>query len=373
MKTLSPSVSIIIPVYNSEKYLTKCLDSVVNQTLKDIEVFCIDDGSTDNSWEIIQGYAKHDKRIVAIQQKNKGAAVARNKGLERANGEYIGFVDSDDYVSKDYFEKLYKTAKSKTADISVAYVKADIDNVGNSQYIQWIKNDVQAYEDMYNKERKEAVKENKLNLHSVIWLAIYKKKLLQKYSIKFYPELRTGQDNVFLAEVSYYANRVVYTTKPTYYHRVVRGGSLMSEYNFTDNGLLSRTSVLWRVVDFLNSKPDYNSEVYRKRVASNLNFLQGRLNHAKSRKTIFIITNKLTTLWKNIKYKEDIQKDIDQIFAQSLTSRYKMFMYIYKLSHPHSRVRKIKQQTKRVIKPILPYGVVIVRRKLKSKHENKGE
>ena len=107
-----PKISIIIPVYNTEKYLHECLDSVVNQTLKDIEIICIDDGSTDNSYQILQEYADKDSRFVILQQENKGAGRARNSGLKNATGEFVAFLDSDDYyLNTDVLESLYENAK----------------------------------------------------------------------------------------------------------------------------------------------------------------------------------------------------------------------------------------------------------------------
>ena len=93
-----PTVSVIIPVYNVEQYLSKCLDSVINQTFKNIEIICINDGSTDNSLKILNEYAMADKRIIVINQENSGVYAARNKGLQIANGKYISFVDSDDWI-----------------------------------------------------------------------------------------------------------------------------------------------------------------------------------------------------------------------------------------------------------------------------------
>ena len=104
-------VSIIIPVYNSEKFLQKCLDSIVNQTLQEIEIICINDGSQDNSRKILQDYKDKDSRITIIDQENGGLSAACNSGLKIVKGEYIGFVDSDDWVSVDFFEKLYKTPR----------------------------------------------------------------------------------------------------------------------------------------------------------------------------------------------------------------------------------------------------------------------
>lgn len=110
-------VSVIIPVYNTEKYLQKCLDSVCNQTLKDIEIICVNDCSPDNSLAVLQEYAKNDNRIKLINfTENKGAAAARNAGIDATTGEYIGFVDSDDFVDLDFYEKLYSKAKETDAD-----------------------------------------------------------------------------------------------------------------------------------------------------------------------------------------------------------------------------------------------------------------
>jgi glycosyltransferase involved in cell wall biosynthesis len=110
-------VSVIIPVYNVEDYLEKCLDSVINQTLGDIEIICVNDGSTDNSPKILDRYAKLNSNIKVINKKNGGAGSARNFGLIHANGKYVGFVDSDDWISKDMYEKLYKNACEYDSDM----------------------------------------------------------------------------------------------------------------------------------------------------------------------------------------------------------------------------------------------------------------
>ena len=101
-----PKISVIVPVYKVEKFLPKCLESLINQTLKDIEIICINDGSPDNSLKILEEYAKKDSRIKIINQKNAGPSVARNNGMSAASGEYIGFVDSDDWIDLDFYEKL---------------------------------------------------------------------------------------------------------------------------------------------------------------------------------------------------------------------------------------------------------------------------
>lgn len=112
-------LSIIVPVYNVAEYLERCLNSLINQTLNEIEIICVNDGSTDNSLCILEKFAELDKRIKIINQKNKGLSGARNTGIKLVQGEYFGFLDSDDWVDLDYFEKLYKRAKNCDADISL--------------------------------------------------------------------------------------------------------------------------------------------------------------------------------------------------------------------------------------------------------------
>ena len=115
-----PKVSVIVPVYNVEKYLGYCLGSIISQTLRDIEIICVNDGSTDGSPDILKHYAKLDKRIKIINQKNAGLSAARNTGMQAARGEFLGFVDSDDYISLKFFELLYNAAKENDCEIASA-------------------------------------------------------------------------------------------------------------------------------------------------------------------------------------------------------------------------------------------------------------
>lgn len=116
-------ISVIIPVYNVEEYLARCLDSVTKQTLKDIEIICINDGSVDKSASIAEQYAKKDKRISLINQENKGLSAARNAGMRVARGKYISFVDSDDWIDLDFLEKLYNAAESCGADAACSEIR----------------------------------------------------------------------------------------------------------------------------------------------------------------------------------------------------------------------------------------------------------
>ncbi|MDR2067658.1 MAG: glycosyltransferase [Holosporaceae bacterium] len=115
---MRPKVSVVVPVYNAAELLPRCLDSLVNQTLENIEIICVNDGSTDGSCEILEKYSTKDSRITVLHQENLGQGAARNVGMNAASGEYLGFVDADDWIELDYFEKLYLAAKKHRAEIA---------------------------------------------------------------------------------------------------------------------------------------------------------------------------------------------------------------------------------------------------------------
>ena len=204
-------VSVIVPIYDVEPYLRRCLDSLVNQTLKDIEIICINDCSPDNSLLILKEYAKKDERIKIIDfDKNQGVSVARNSGIEIAKGKYIGFCDSDDYVDLDFFEKLYELAKDKNADIAKGCAK--IFNI-NSEIFIW-NNDI------------EFIK----CPSTTFWTGIYKKSMLKKHLVKFpfNDTIICGGDQTFLYHTHIVANKI-FSLNTSYYNYIVReSGSLCS-------------------------------------------------------------------------------------------------------------------------------------------------
>ena len=119
-----PRISIVVPVYNAEKYLRHCLDSLINQTMQDIEIICVNDGSKDNSLAILEDYVKRDKRIVLLNQSNRGVSVARNNALKHVRGEYYMFVDSDDWIDDNACEVAYNCAIKENADcLMFSYIK----------------------------------------------------------------------------------------------------------------------------------------------------------------------------------------------------------------------------------------------------------
>ncbi len=173
-----PSVSVIIPIYNVEKYLRKCLDSVINQTLKDIEIICINDGSTDSSGTILDEYAQKDTRIRVVHKNNEGYGKSMNLGLSIANGEYIGIVEPDDFIDTGMYEKLYTMSQNRYPEIvkSNFYKFDEISTWKINKFSNVIETSIYK-----NIEIPQFV----TNGHPCIWTAIYKKDFLDKYSIRF--------------------------------------------------------------------------------------------------------------------------------------------------------------------------------------------
>ena len=211
-------VSVIIPVYNAEKYLGKCLDSVINQTLKEIEIICIDDCSKDSSYLILREYQKKDTRIVVLKNEtNQGVSMSRNIGLKAAKGEYIGFTDSDDIIDKDFFSNLYNTAK-----------KYDSDTVCTNAVIRYIYDydpiSIDHTEDYeYNGKLISLLFLNTFKKYNgslyprETFCRIWKKKFIDNNNIDFI-KTRFGEDYTFLLESLVYNPKISYNNNSIYYY-----------------------------------------------------------------------------------------------------------------------------------------------------------
>lgn len=221
-------VSIIIPSFNTEKYISQCLDSVINQTLKDIEIICVDNLSTDNTLNILREYAKKDKRIKIISNENKGAAASRNVGIENACGEYIGFVDSDDYIHFEMFEKLYDNAKSKNLDMCMCKISTFEDGTDDLNDDIWyfaLNCFNQLEKDVFNhKDTKEFIGEISVTVYN----KIYRRTMIEKNHIRF-PMNLVFEDEVFFYDTYLHSQRVSVLPYNLYFYRTNRDGSLMEQ------------------------------------------------------------------------------------------------------------------------------------------------
>lgn len=212
-------ISIIIPVYKVEKYINKCIDSIINQTYKNLEIILIDDGSPDNCAKICDEYAKLDNRIKVVHKKNGGQSEARNVGLDMANGKYIGFVDSDDYIKNDMFEILHKNLIEFDADIAITNI---IKVKKRQKVIEEGYNDIEIY-------NTTNIMQMLLNNHITNYLynKLYKMELWKDIRL---PVDRILEDMDVMYRVLERANKVVCTNKSAYYY-LIREDSSISKVN----------------------------------------------------------------------------------------------------------------------------------------------
>ena len=204
-----PIISIIVPVYNVEKYLNRCIDSILNQTFTDFELILIDDGSPDNCGVICDEYAKKDKRIKVIHKENGGLSSARNRGLDVAKGNYIGFVDSDDYININMYECLYNAIIKNNSDISICnFMRVKEERVNTER------NNI---EKEYNYTNLEYIEELYKGNHVVTpaWNKLYKKNIFNNIR---YPIGRIYEDAFIIHEILYNIKKITYIDSYLYYY-----------------------------------------------------------------------------------------------------------------------------------------------------------
>lgn len=244
MTTKQPSISIIVPIWNTEKYLRRCLDSLINQTKKDIEIVCVNDGSPDNSLDIIKEYVVKDSRIKLVDQKNQGVAVARNVGLKNATSKYIMWCDSDDEYAPDMCEKMFNAIEEYRVDMVVCAMNVISDEVGTK-----LGAGVEEYVRL--KFSGEQTVDWNLIVHTDVSLPskIMKKSLIDKYSMHF-PDGLHFEDAYFFDQYFTASRTVYYMDEKLYnYHR--NNDSIMSRSFKKTNISLDYIQIIPRTYDYL--------------------------------------------------------------------------------------------------------------------------
>lgn len=232
-------VSIIVPVYNSERYLCECVESLLSQDYQNIEILLVNDGSSDSSGDIIDEFAKKDQRIKPIHIKNSGVSTARNNGLEKATGEWITFVDSDDWAENNMISFALTNAIKSEADILIwSYYKNYTDKElplsllpGGNQVITENKDmfHLKAIYLLYGEDRiKESVSSG------AVWCKLYRRSLLVDNNLKFKVGLTRAQDTVFSMHAFEYAKKIVYFDKHLYHYRITNSSTCSGTRYITD-------------------------------------------------------------------------------------------------------------------------------------------
>lgn len=263
-------VSVILPIYNVSQYLRECLDSVTRQTLKELEIICVNDGSTDDSLDIVQEYAQKDDRIVVITGPNGGYGKAMNKGLDRATGEYIGIVEPDDYVCLTMFEDLYRVASDNDLDI----VKADFYRFGrnengdmNLNYVR-LDDTQRRYGELLHPDQDPSLIKFVMNT----WSGIYRREMLEKYHIRHNETPGASfQDNGFFFQTTVCAKRMMIVNRPYYRNRRDNPNSSVNnkekvycvnvEYDFIRDFLMKDQEV-WEKFKYMYSWKKFHNYIF---------------------------------------------------------------------------------------------------------------
>lgn len=247
-------ISIIVPVYNTEKYLDKCLTSLINQTLKDIEIICIDDCSTDNSYNILKKYKKLDSRIKIIQnKKNSGPSVSRNLGIEKSTSPYLMFCDSDDWFEKDMCEKMLNLLIKNNAELAICSVNVVYENCKK------IGSDDKAFslpDGCYNRNDKQLQ-----NVHNGSPLRIFKKDIIKKHNIK-YPTKKKYEDIYFNKVYNLYTNKIATTSQKLYNYRRSASSITADIYSGKNNDASHYMDITILYFQYLKKHNFYDQEYY---------------------------------------------------------------------------------------------------------------
>ena len=212
-------VSVIVPIYNEEKYLEQCLKSICEQTLKDIEIICVDDGSTDHSLQILREYAAKDSRIKVLTQENQFAGVARNHGMKYATGKYLAFLDSDDYFETDMLEKMFQKAEKNNSDIVICRYVEHCEDSGEVRKLNW------SFEELFFVQ-KEVFSGASLNCAGIFqiakgwaWDKLFRTDFVKKCGYEF-PNFRSSEDGYFVYMLMAKAAGISYMDDAFVKHRI---------------------------------------------------------------------------------------------------------------------------------------------------------
>lgn len=236
---MEPIISVIVPVFNSEPFLKQCLDSICAQTYESLQIICVDDNSTDHSWAILEEYASKDSRFVICQKPNEGVSLARNYGLDRATGEYILFVDSDDWIDPETAEQALRSARDSSADVVMWSYIREMGSAsrekrifeGNVLFDAEAVRD-QLYRRMIGPYGEEIGKPENADALCTVWGKLYRSELIQSNQIRFYDirKIGTYEDGLFNLNVFAHTGKAMFLDRCFYHYRRNVSASLTTAY-----------------------------------------------------------------------------------------------------------------------------------------------
>ena len=254
----NPLISIIVPVYNAEKYLRHCLDSLIRQTMLEIEIVCVYDGSTDCSLEILQEYAMRDKRINFLDQSNCGVSLARNNALKHVRGEYYMFVDSDDWLDAETCEETYKTAKKEHADcLMFSYTKEFGDHsianhIFDKEYIVWNEEEIKTnfHRRLFGPIGNELSKPQNMDILVSACMQLFKTSKFANIPFVDIREIGTFEDGLYQMVLYKECKHFVYVDSPFYHYLKINESSIITRYKAD---LPNKFQHLWKIIeDYIN-------------------------------------------------------------------------------------------------------------------------
>lgn len=297
-------ISIVVPIYKVEKYLDKCIESLVQQTYRDLEIILVDDGSPDACPKMCDNWAKKDNRVVVIHKKNGGLSDARNVGIEAATGEYISFVDSDDYLSMDFFEILKDALKNNNADIAMSEVLLKYEDKSLIKATKFTKNKEVCIPGI------DAIYDNDIRYNMTAWAKLYKSELFD--GVKF-PVGRLHEDEFVFFKIFAKCNLFVIDNNAKYYY-IQRGTSIM--YTKTEKNVRD-------ILDAFEEKYNYLEKNAKNNHQRNLELYAGEL------RSMYPSIKKYTQIKKEIRNKyNEIYNEMNNKSFKNWLFKYSKYLYL---------------------------------------------